>query len=288
MLWNFSVFKVLSIPVFLWLSLSGLSAGERLRIVAANLSSGKYQAYESPGIRLFQGLDPDIVLIQEFNYRSGSLDDLIAESLGREFDFYVEPGDEQIPNGIASRYPILAAGEWLDSEVSNRDFVWARIDIPGEIDLWAVSVHFLTRNASKRNAQARSLLQYIRAEVPKGAYLVVGGDLNTAHFKEPALKVLSAVVATEGHPSDQDGKTGTNASRSKPYDQVWPDPDLKPLEIPVRIDGHPHSYVEGLVFDSRVFTPLSAVRPIRFGDSAGRGMQHMAVVRDFSIPVSTD
>jgi len=37
---------------------------------------------------------------------------------------------------------IVEAGEWDDPRVGNRDFAWARIDIPGPVDLWAVSVHF--------------------------------------------------------------------------------------------------------------------------------------------------
>ena len=37
------------------------------RIMASNLSSGNYQSYDpGHGIRLMQGVDPDIILIQEF------------------------------------------------------------------------------------------------------------------------------------------------------------------------------------------------------------------------------
>src|ERR1700694_1246717 len=43
-------------------------APTRVRIVAANTTSGSSQAYDLPGIRIFQGLAPDVVLIQEFNY----------------------------------------------------------------------------------------------------------------------------------------------------------------------------------------------------------------------------
>lgn len=265
---------------------SGLesSAAERLRVMAANTSSGNQQAYEEPGIRIFQGLDADIILIQEFNFESGGLRDLVDEAFGEEFDFYIEGGGEQIPNGVVSRYPIVDSGEWNDSEVSNRDFAWARIDIPGEIDLWAVSVHFLTRNSSVRNRQASALVDFIENEVPDNAYLVVGGDFNTDSFGESGLATLSAVVRTDGRPDDQNGDTGTNASRGKPYDQVLPGPVLDTLETPVSIAGHGFNYAEGLVFDSRVFTPLSAVSPIRFGDSGASGMQHMAVIRDFLIP----
>jgi len=36
--------------------------------MAANLTSGNNQLYESPGIRVFHGLKSDVVVIQEFNY----------------------------------------------------------------------------------------------------------------------------------------------------------------------------------------------------------------------------
>jgi len=61
-------------------------------------------------------------------------------------------------------------------------------------------------------------------------------------------------------------------------------PDLDALETPVSIAGHGFTYAEGLVFDSRVFTPLSAVSPVQSGDSGASSMQHMAVIRDFLIP----
>jgi hypothetical protein len=43
------------------------------------------------------------------------------------------------------------------------------------------------------------------------------------------------------------------------------------------------SFFGGLVFDSRVYTPLADVAPILLGDSAVSGMQHMPVVRDFVV-----
>ena len=263
-------------------------ASERVRIMAANTTSGNFQSYDpGEGIRIFQGLDPDVILIQEFNYGNNSSLDLrefVDEAFGEDFECYREAGNEQIPNGIISRFPIIASGEWEDVEVSNRDFAWARIDIPGDKDLWAVSVHFLTRNATVRNAEATALVNFIQNNVPDSDYLVVGGDFNTDSFSESALSALSSVVETDGRPDDQNGTTGTNASRSKPYDQVLPDSELEALETSVTISGHSFTYAEGLVFDSRVFTPLSSVSPVQFGDSGASNMQHMAVIRDFLIP----
>ncbi len=269
---------------------SGL-ADEVIRIMAANITSGNNQSYDpGEGIRIFQGLDPDIVLIQEFNYSGNSptnFRSFVDTAFGTEFSYFREGGDEQIPNGVISRFPILQAGEWIDTQVGNRDFAWARIDIPGDKDLWAVSVHFLTSNTSERNAQATALVGFIQANIPASDYLVVGGDFNTNSFTESALNTLSSVVNTSGRPNDQTGDTGTNASRSSPYDQVLPDPDLDPLETAVIISGHGFTYPDGLVFDSRVFTPLSTVSPVLSGDSGASGMQHMAVIRDFQIPTGT-
>ena len=119
----------------------------RVRLMAANISSGNYQNYDpGHGIRIFQGTRPDVVMIQEFNYGDNSataIRNFVNTAFGSSFYYYRE-GAAQIPNGVISRWPILASGEWDDPYVSNRDFAWARIDIPGPKDLWVVSVHLLT------------------------------------------------------------------------------------------------------------------------------------------------
>ena len=83
-------------------------------------------------------------------------------------------------------------------------------------------------------------------------------------------------------PVDQDGNDRTNEPRSQPYDWVLADADLDALEVPARIGDQ--EFPAGLVFDSRVFTPLSDVAPAEVGDSGAPNMQHMAVVRDFEVP----
>ena len=52
-------------------------------------------------------------------------------------------GSGDIPNGIISRYPIVASGSWVDTVQSqpNRGFAWAQIALPGTNDLYVVSVH---------------------------------------------------------------------------------------------------------------------------------------------------
>ncbi len=264
------------------------AAETRLRIAAANITSGNDQSYQDPGKRIFKGLKPDIILIQEFNVGANTIaeiDAFVDDAFGTEFVWFREPGSEQIPNGIISRYPILQSGDWIDSQVSNRDFAWARIDIPGDKDLWAVSVHLLTTGTSDRNAEATLLKNYITANVPASDYLVIGGDFNTDNRTESALSTLSSVaIVSSPYPADQKGNTNTNRGRSSPYDWLIADSDLNTIKTSLIIGSS--TYTNGLVFDSRVYTPLSEVSPVLYGDSEATNMQHMAVVRDFIIPDS--
>ena len=279
------LFVLTLLCVFWW---TPAPADSTVRVMAANISSGNYQSYDpGEGTRIFQGIDPDVVLIQEFNYGDNSASTVaawVSSTFGSGFDHFRESG-AQIPNGVISRWPIIDSGEWTDPEVSNRDFAWARIDIPGDTDVWAVSVHLLTSGSGVRNTEAAELVDYIEAQVPAGDYLVIGGDFNTASRSEAALSTLAAVVDTGGpYPADQEGTGGTNASRAKPYDWVLADSDFDILEVPLEIGAS--TYTNGLVFDSRVYTPLSEVSPVQSGDSAASNMQHMAVVRDFRVPAN--
>ncbi len=277
---------------FLFLSFAitaALRADERIRIVAANLTSGNGQDYDpGEGSRILQGLQPDIVLIQEFNYLDNTAADFRAwvdTNFGPAFSYMREPSPGQIPNGVVSRYPILASGEWEDTNVSNRDFAWARLDIPGDKDLWVISVHLLTTSSGNRNAEASQILNYIAAQgIPASDYVVLGGDFNTDSRSESCLQTLSAYFVTSGpYPVDQSGNGNTNAGRSKPYDWVLADTDFHALRTPVVLGTN--SFANGLVFDSRVYTPLPS--PVRASDSGASNMQHMAVVRDFLIPTTT-
>lgn len=264
-----------------------------IRLMAANITSGNKQSYLGPGIRMFMGLKPDIVMIQEFNYdkkldseyKFEDIDDFVYGVFGPEFTYHRGSDSEQIPNGIISRYPIKESGTWVDNQVGNRSFEWARIDIPGDADLWAVSVHLLT-TSGKQPAQAKELIDYINGVVPKGDYVAIGGDFNTTKHSASALTKLNNVVVTQmsdGYAMDQNGDETSNRNRTKPYDGVYVSKDLHYKEVPVTIEGHDYEYRHGLVFDSRVFTPLSAVAPVRSGDSSAENMQHMPVIRDFKL-----
>lgn len=268
-------------------SSNGAATDGRLRIVAANLTSGNNQSYDpGHGARILDGLDPDIVLIQEFNVGDNTATELSAwvqDHFGAGYTYFVEPVG-QIPNGVISRYPIVEAGEWSDPEVSNRDFVYARIDIPGDRDLWAVSVHFLTANAGVRQDEAEEVVRRILDEVPDNDLLVFGGDLNTNSRGEAALDTLSAVVVTGGpFPVDQQGNGNTNRNRNDPYDHVLADADLQALAVPAVIGSS--EFAAGAVIDTRIYQPLSDIAPAQQGDSGASNMQHMAVVKDFVIPV---
>lgn len=255
-----------------------------LRLVTGNLTTGNRQAYEAPGIRIFRGLAPDIAMIQEFNVAASSPADLrsfVDQAFGSEFSFVRGAASGQIPNGIASRYPIIASGEWPDTEVANRDFVWARIDIPGPTDLFAVSVHLLTASASERNIEANELVQNIQG-LSASAYVVLGGDFNTDARSEACVQTLSAVLTTAGpFPVDQANLGNTNSNRNKPYDWVLVNSALQALETDVIIGSNLFSH--GFVADTRVYTPISDLAPALAGDSGALSMQHMAVVRDFAL-----
>lgn len=256
--------------------------------MAANLSSGDGQNYDlGHGLRILQGAKPDVVMIQEFNYRSSSPAELqtFANSITGGTAQYYREGDALIPNGVISRYPIRSSGEWDDPRVTNRDFAWACIDLPGPVDLWVVSVHLLTSKPTERNDEAEALVAFIEQHIPAASYLAIGGDFNTRTRNESCYKALNRLVITDGpYPTDDHGNPNTNNERTKPYDSILIDADLNRFHTPVVLGGR--TFPDGLVIDSRVFTPITALAPATADDGHARSMQHMGVVRDFLIPSS--
>ena len=262
-----------------------------IRVVAANLTSGRYQSYspdngnhsnpEGAGARILKALKPDVVLIQEFNTTIPARQ-WVNRTLGPQFQFMREEG-MQIPNGVISRFPIVASGTWDDPALDNREFAWARLRIPEKRDLWVVSVHLHSKSESSRARQSAALAGHIRRHVPAGALLLVGGDLNTRGTHESCFKTLAGVVVIPARPpSDAFGNIGTNEPRNRPYDWVLASQSLDRHSVPVLLAGS--RFPNGLVFDSRVFSPLAKCPPVQKGDSGVPFMQHMAVVRDFRIP----
>ena len=268
-----------------------------LRIMAANLN-GNAQSYQPFAIRIFQGLKPDVVAIQEFNYTStnglevntsAAFREMVDTAFGTNFVYYREPytGSGDIPNGIISRYPILTAGSWVDTVQSlpNRGFAWAQIDVPGTNDLYVVSVHLLTSSAGARSSEAANLKTLIQSNFPSNAWIVVAGDFNTdSRTESTTMTTFDSYLSDNPVPADNNGNSNTSQNRNHPHDYVLPSFSLTNFETATVFPSH--SFPNGLVFDSTVYTPLSDVPPVQFGDSTNA--QHMAVMKDFSIPAGND
>ncbi|MBL8957606.1 MAG: endonuclease/exonuclease/phosphatase family protein [Myxococcaceae bacterium] len=244
--------------------------------MAANLTSGNFQSYDpGHGIRIIQGLKADVVMLQEMNYGDDSPAAMEAFMTRLDAGYFWSRGTGTIPNGVLSKYPIADAGEWPDPYTGTRGFAWALIDLPGPRDLFVVSVHLLTANPTTRNNEAISIINRLDTNVAPHELLVIGGDYNTDTWDEPVFVTLSARIVTDAGfppPTDQNGNDGTSGNRSKPYDHV----QVSACLLNMQLDA-------GIVFDSRVYTPLSDVPPIEYGDSEAPNMQHMAVVKDFVI-----
>jgi endonuclease/exonuclease/phosphatase family metal-dependent hydrolase len=260
------------------------------RLMAANVSSGQASKYnEGEGIRLFRGLRPDIAFVQELNYKTNSkadLDEFVALAFGAEFTLVRETG-LQIPNAVVSRFPVLSSGQWADPQVANRGFSWAKIAVPsgrgGSHALWAVAVHLLTTSPANRDAEAKSLLGTLKGVMADGDYVAIAGDFNTGTRSEPCIQTLAPLVdTTASYPVDQQGNTATNGPRNKPHDWVLVSPALGAHQVPTVIGAN--AFPTGLVFDSRIYSPIADVAPIEAGDSAAVNMQHMPVLRDFVLP----
>jgi hypothetical protein len=263
----------------------------KIRAIAANLTSDNKQSYspdngnhsndEGAGARILKALKPDIVMIQEFNTTIPARQ-WVNQTLGEDFNVAREEG-MQIPNGVISRFPIVASGSWDDPVLNNREFFWAQVKLPGGKDLWVVSLHLHSKNDASRGTQATALKEYLQRNVPAESMLLIGGDLNTKHDKESCFGVLAdRVVIPALPPADEKGIIGTNAGRKSPYDWVLASPNLDKLAVPVKIAGI--EFGQGLVFDTRVFTAMEQMAPAKEGDSGLKMMQHMAVVRDFVVP----
>jgi endonuclease/exonuclease/phosphatase family metal-dependent hydrolase len=264
-----------------------------LRVMASNLSSGNNQRYETPGLNILEGLNPDIVAMQEFNVSNSfgvntpaALSNMVATTFGPDFVYFRESG-YAIPNGIISRYPMFTNGSWMDSDtgVNDRGFAWAGIDLPGTNDLYVVSVHLKassgSTNPARRAAQAAELRDLISTNFPANAWVIVAGDFNIYDQTEPAVATFATFLSDDAVPADQNGNQNTNAGRSERYDRVLLSPSMTNSLMPVVMPSH--TYTDGLVFDSRIYTSLTDVPPVLTGDSGVSGMQHMGVVKAIKI-----
>ena len=269
-----------------------------LRVMASNLSSGNNQRYESAGLDILHGLKPYIVCMQEFNVSNSfgintvnSISNMIATTFGTNFSYFRETNSAYtIPNGIISRYPILASGSWTDSDsgVNDRGFAWARIDLPGTNDLYVVSVHLKassgSTNPARRAAEAAEVTSNIQTNFTNStnAWIIVAGDMNLYYAgTEGAITTFTTYLSDTPVPTDQSGDPDTNVGRSERYDRVLPSFAMTNLLVPVVIGTN--TFTNGLVFDSRVTPYLNDISPVIPSDSGTNGMQHMGVVKDFKI-----
>ncbi len=262
-----------------------------VRVMAANLN-GNTQSYQPFAIRIFQGLKPDVVAIQEFNYTStngvdvnnaAAFREMVDTAFGTNYVYYRE-NFSGIPNGIISRYPILTNASWPDTvqQFPNRGFAWAQIDLPGTNDLYIVSVHLLTSSAANRTAEANNLKAMMQANFPANAWIVVAGDFNADPRTETCVTTFNGYLTDFPIPVDKNGNSNTSASRSTPHDYVLPSLTLTNFETATLFPAL--TYPNGLVFDSRVYITdeLTNFVPVQAADSGLA--QHMAVMKDFLIP----
>ena len=263
---------------------------DSVSILAGNITSGNNQQYEAAGTRILKALLPDVALLQEFEMTNGaSYRGWVDETFGTGFSYFVET-NEGIPNGVVSRWPIIASGEWEDIQVGDRDFAWATIDIPGTQDLHAVSVHFKASsgadNIAKRNAQARTVTNNIaQSGWLNNGFVVVGGDFNLQVRSEEALRILTNVVSDLRQSADQAGNRNTNSGRDRPYDLVLPGYGLGARERPFASWGY--TFNNGIIYDSRITWSSGLPPPSLSGDAADFNMQHMAVMKVFEMEVTT-
>jgi endonuclease/exonuclease/phosphatase family metal-dependent hydrolase len=271
--------------IFLWMAQFNSTAQSTInvRVMSANLN-GNSQTYEPFALRIFQGLKPDVVCIQEFNYNNNTASDfrsMVDTAFGTNFVYYREPynANGDLPNGIISRYPIVASGSWVDNSVGNRGFAWAQIDLPGTNDLYAVSVHLLTSSSGARATEATELKDLIQTNFPPNAWVVLAGDFNTDTRTETAMTTFKTFLSDNPIPADNNGNSNTSGGRNHPHDYVLPSFSFTNVETASVFPSH--SFPNGLVFDSQVYTPLSDVAPVQFLDTTNA--QHMAVIKDFLV-----
>ncbi|MBP7830527.1 MAG: DUF11 domain-containing protein [Kiritimatiellae bacterium] len=256
---------------------------DSVTIATANLTSGGTAVYQGPGERILEALMADVVAIQEFNVtNAGGPRAFVDAHFGTNFSYYVQPSGA-LPNGVISRWPILDAGVWEDPQVSDREFVWATVDVPGGRPLHVICVHLhYSGGVSSRQLEAAMLTNYIaQAGFHPSDYVVVGGDLNTQNRSEAAWTILKTVVSDDRRPADQNGETDTNQPRDKPYDVVLPNPFLDARHQPVSFGGL--TFPEGVVFDTRLWAEDAIPAPALTSDSAALSMQHMGVMKLFAL-----
>ena len=263
-----------------------------IRFMTANLTTGNYQNYDNgDGIRIMKAASADIILVQEFNYTPGhrTMVDLVCGSACYYVAGETYEDSNKIPNGIISKYPIVASGTEKSPKYKNRGWDWAVIDIPGDKDLLVFSLHLHSKQEKTEYYEMDKLAEFIKAKASEDDYyLAFGGDFNIT-VRTTAEEAFSdiGVLDPSAIPVDQDGNDDTNINRNKPYDWIVFNKSLNRLEIPITLGEH--TYAHGHVIDSRVYAThheLDLLPEVLQGDSSGA--EHMAVIRDVRIYYTED
>ncbi len=276
---------------------------QHLRIMAANTTTGA-QVYEDVGMNMFYAMDPDVILAQEFAPSAEDVIQKLSSYFGAEYHYVTGKG--RIGNGIISKYPII----WhkshsqqkidqysnqvvytFDSYGDNADRQWdaALIDIPGDKDLLALSLHLSTKHHYYEFPVLHDWIKELMAG--HDYYLVIGGDFNTSNYSDGLSQIGDLVVTQFDYPRDKynenysgyyknnNGAINTNHNRNKHYDWVLVDPAMHAQSVPTRIGAD--NYAFGYVLDSRYQLPISAIAPVKAADCENETLQHMPVIRDF-------
>jgi len=262
-------------------------------VMSANLTAGTNIvdgtfAYDESAMRIIKRLRPDVLAIQEWKITNASYRAFVDEILGPEYEFYLEPeGDANpIPNGVISRWPIVASNEWSDTYVGARDYVHAKINLPGPADLNVVSVHFKAGapDAATRLNEARELTNYIAtAGFLSTDFLVIAGDLNVTGRTETTFRVITQIVTDAHSPADQNGNLNSNLGRGSPYDHVLPNNLLDAQYLGLNVAGF--NYTNGMIFDSEQFS--DHLLPALVKDSYTTNRTHLAVMKLFNLSTAS-
>jgi len=258
-----------------------LMDNDSFTLATANLTSSG-QLYREAGQRILTASAADIVAIQEWKVtNSGGHRAFVDHVFGSNYFYVVE--SNSLPNGVISKWPIIAWGLWIDIYAFGRNHLWATIDLPGSRNLHVVSVHldFSGGEGTRQYETLQLLNQLDAAGFPTNDYLAVCGDLNIQSYTEAAMQLLADELSDERRPADQNGVRETNQSRTRFYDAVLPSSLLNELHLPLYFNGHLFS--EGIVFDTRTWTNALPPEPAQLLDSNDGGMAHMLVMKLFAI-----
>ena len=267
----------------------------KLRIMSANTTTSDAQLYEEPGMNMFYAMDPDIILIQEFAKSADDVVSKLKEHFHTDYHYYVGRGG--IGNGIIVKGDLKIKETYsmrsVVPSITDRQYEAAIIDLPGDKDMIAVSLHLYTKCNDENDVKAEqehpsqlseypAVAEFIQSILNTGDYYVaVGGDFNSKTNQYVNQHWSSLLATNITYPRDQEGNYNTNAARRWHYDWVLVDPKFQTYSVPTVIGDQEYPY--GYVLDSRVQNPLSYIAPVTYGDSSAPKMQHMPVVRDFVI-----